>query len=206
MDLVSTFLNTADELATLKDTFKNTAGFFKRLGQDVVKQDQEDSANQVKINNPKGDTAIGRIRWAASMVTRQAAETDRLLTDLMQAMNTVCLQTVIAEHSDWWIQLFQLRSIEQNELAITADSQNKAILLFTGVTIVFLPLSFFTSYYGMNLNGIIDTKHSEGYFWKLCGSIALAIVLLVTLFAFRHHFIARILMRKQPQHRSYSVV
>ncbi|KAI9715407.1 MAG: hypothetical protein M1828_000867 [Chrysothrix sp. TS-e1954] len=190
VDLVSTFLNTADELATLKDTFKNMAAFFKRLGQDVIKQDQEDSANQVSVNNPKGDTAIGRIRWAASMVTRQADETDRLLSDLMQAMNT----------------LFQLRSIEQNELAITADSQNKAILLFTGVTIVFLPLSFFTSYYGMNLNGVIDTKHSEGYFWKLCGSIALAIVLLVALFAFRQQFVSRVLMRRQPQRPTYSVV
>lgn len=41
-------------------------------------------------------------------------------------------------------QLFQLRTIEQNELAIIAESNNKAILVFTVVTIIFLPLSFFT--------------------------------------------------------------
>ena len=34
--------------------------------------------------------------------------------------------------------------MEQNELAMIAESNNKAILLFTVVTIIFLPLSFFT--------------------------------------------------------------
>ncbi|KAL9619188.1 MAG: hypothetical protein Q9160_006197 [Pyrenula sp. 1 TL-2023] len=36
----------------------------------------------------------------------------------------------------------------QVELADKADRQNKAILIFTVVTVVFLPLSFFTSYFG----------------------------------------------------------
>lgn len=83
-------------------------------------------------------------------------------------------------------QLFQLRSIEQNELAIVSDSQNKAILVFTAVTIVFLPLSVFTSYYGMNLNGIVGTSKTENYFWKVCGTAAFLIVLIVALGAFRH--------------------
>lgn len=82
--------------------------------------------------------------------------------------------------------LFQLRSIEQNELAIVSDSQNKAVLIFTGVTIVFLPLSFFTSYYGMNLSTIVDTPRTEAYFWRVCGSAALFIVLVVTSGASRH--------------------
>jgi Mg2+ and Co2+ transporter CorA len=84
------------------------------------------------------------------------------------------------------MQLFQLRSIEQNELAIVADIQNKAILVFTGVTIVFLPLSFFTSYYGMNLKGIIDTTKTVSYFWRVCGSVAFVIIVLAILGAFRH--------------------
>lgn len=61
-------------------------------------------------------------------------------------------------------QLFQLRTIEQNELAVAAESNNKAILVFTVVTTIFLPLSFFTSYYGMNLKGVVDTEHGQGYF------------------------------------------
>ena len=94
-------------------------------------------------------------------------------------------------------QLFQLRSIEQNELAIVADSQNKAIVLFTGVTIVFLPLSFFTSYYGMNLNGIATTDKDETWFWEVCGTVALVIVCIVSLYAFRHSVLARLVNRRQ---------
>ena len=67
-----------------------------------------------------------------------------------------------------------------------ADSKQKAIFVFTAVTIVFLPLSFFTSYFGMNLKGIVGTDHTEVYFWKVCGSVSMAIILIVSLLAFRH--------------------
>lgn len=70
-------------------------------------------------------------------------------------------------------------------MAIVADSQNKAVLLFTGVTVVFLPLSFFTSYFGMNLRGVADTDKDENYFWSVCGSIAFLMVLLLVGYAFR---------------------
>ena len=95
-------------------------------------------------------------------------------------------------------QLFQLRSIEQNDLAIVADSQNKAILIFTGVTIVFLPLSFCASYFGMNLKGIIDTNRSERYFWELCGTVGLLIVLSVSAYAFRHAVLQVANLRRMP--------
>ena len=70
-------------------------------------------------------------------------------------------------------------------MAIVADSQNKAVLLFTGVTVVFLPLSFFTSYFGMNLRGVANTDKDESYFWALCGSIAFVMVLSLVGYAFR---------------------
>jgi Mg2+ and Co2+ transporter CorA len=57
--------------------------------------------------------------------------------------------------------------------------------VFTGVTIIFLPLSFFTSYFGMNLKGIASTSKTEGYFWEVCGSVGFAIVVLTCLYAFR---------------------
>lgn len=89
-------------------------------------------------------------------------------------------------------QLFQLRSIEQNELAIMADTQNKAIFVFTAVTIVFLPLSFFTSYFGMNLQGIQGTDRTEGDFWRVCGSVSFSLLFLTVLYAFRHRIYRRI--------------
>ncbi len=74
-----------------------------------------------------------------------------------------------------------------------ADSQNKAIMLFTGVTIVFLPLSFFTSYFGMNLSGIIDTDKDEKYFWETCGSTSFLIAFLLALYAFRNEIQRRLM-------------
>jgi hypothetical protein len=38
----------------------------------------------------------------------------------------------------------------------------------------------------MNMKGIIDTTLSVGYFWRVCGSAAFAIVLIIALGAFRH--------------------
>jgi len=67
-----------------------------------------------------------------------------------------------------------------------ADTQQKAIVVFTTVTIIFLPLSFFTSYFGMNLKGIADTDKEEGYFWKVGGSVSLAVVFIISFFAFRY--------------------
>ncbi|KAL8809815.1 MAG: hypothetical protein Q9223_007872, partial [Gallowayella weberi] len=79
----------------------------------------------------------------------------RLLTDLKSSLDV----------------LFQLRTMEQNEIALIAESNNRAILVFTGVTIIFLPLSFFTSYFGMNLKGVVDTDRTERFFWAVCGTV-----------------------------------
>jgi Mg2+ and Co2+ transporter CorA len=37
---------------------------------------------------------------------------------------------------------------KQVELATRMETQSKSILIFTIVTVIFLPLSFFTSYFG----------------------------------------------------------
>lgn len=75
--------------------------------------------------------------------------------------------------------------MEQNELTLIAESNNRAILVFTIVTIVFLPLSLFTSYFGMNLKGIADTGRTERYFWAVCGSVTTFIVGLTIIFGFK---------------------
>ena len=171
VQLVRDYLNCIDELTTIKIITHKKLDLFKIMQQDIKKFEAEDVRTGKKPDFDEGETSQERLVWATNMVKAQAECFDRLLIDLNQSMTA----------------LFQLRSIEQNELAIVSDSQNKAILVFTGVTIVFLPLSFFTSYYGMNLSGIVSTVKDENYFWKVCGSATVAIVLLITLGAFRHN-------------------
>ena len=45
------------------------------------------------------------------------------------------------------------------------DRQEAAILVFTTVTIVFLPLSFVASVFGMNTFDIRNLSHSQWLFW-----------------------------------------
>ena len=70
---------------------------------------------------------------------------------------------------------------------------NRAIVVFTVVTIIFLPLSFFTSYFGMNIQGIVDTRRTERYFWTVCGTSTAIIVGLTVLFGFKERLRARIM-------------
>ena len=168
--LVRDYLTCVDELTSVKAIIQKKVEFFTRISVDVKRFEAEDMKAMLMPNNQNGETMNSRVDFALNIVKHQCDCYERLLIDLKQSMNA----------------LFQLRSIEQNELAIVSDSQNKAVLVFTGVTIVFLPLSFFTSYFGMNLAGIVNSELNERWFWRVCGTVALIIVLLVSLGAFRH--------------------
>ena len=168
--LVREYLTCVDELTTVRAIIQKKLELFTKVALDVKKFEADDLKARLLPDNPIGESASARIDFALNMIKHQCDCYDRLLIDLKQSMNA----------------LFQLRSIEQNELAIVSDSQNKAILVFTGVTIVFLPLSFFTSYFGMNIRGIVDSNLNEKWFWRVCGTVAMIIVLVVSLGAFRH--------------------
>ncbi|KAI1561100.1 CorA, Mg2+ and Co2+ transporter [Pyrenophora tritici-repentis] len=149
--LVRAYLVCIDELTVLGKIFSKKLDFSKRLQLDCDFLEQQDKAAGVQtVDNPEGETETERIAFAQHMMEDLRITCTRLTVDLRESLNS----------------LFQLRSIEQNKLAIIADTQNKAIFVLTGFTIVFLPLSFFTSYFGMNLKGIIDTDRTEEYYWK----------------------------------------
>jgi hypothetical protein len=50
---------------------------------------------------------------------------------------------------------------------INDEDHGKAILVFTVVTIIFLPLSFVTSYLGMNTSDIRDMEDKQSLFWEI---------------------------------------
>lgn len=179
--LVKEYLTCTDELTSIVQVLRGKVHMLQQLLKNVERDEQEDKhrlLEDLKEREPGVlDSARDRIEWALALVEDQDRAFQSLLDDLRLATEA----------------LFQLRSIEQNELAIVADSQNKAILVFTGVTIVFLPLSFFTGYYGMNLNGVQDTDKDERWFWKVCGIVAFVIIGGSMMYAFRHRL--RVLRR-----------
>jgi len=54
---------------------------------------------------------------------------------------------------------------------IRLEDHGKAVLVFTIVTIIFLPLSFVASYLGMNTNDIRNLRQDQSLFWIIAGSL-----------------------------------
>ncbi|KAI4651781.1 hypothetical protein J4E93_001977 [Alternaria ventricosa] len=52
-------------------------------------------------------------------------------------------------------------------LEINEEDHGKAIMVFTVVTVIFLPLSFVTSYFGMNASDIRDMDETQAVFWSV---------------------------------------
>ena len=51
------------------------------------------------------------------------------------------------------------------------DDNNRAIFMFTFVTVLFLPLSFVAGYFGMNIAGISNTISTPRHFWKIAAPV-----------------------------------
>ena len=56
------------------------------------------------------------------------------------------------------------------------DENNNAIMVFTIVTVIFLPPSFLTGYFGMNLVGISGTSSRPGHYWELAAPLTFVFV------------------------------
>ncbi|KAF2647564.1 hypothetical protein K491DRAFT_784656 [Lophiostoma macrostomum CBS 122681] len=85
--------------------------------------------------------------------------------------------------------------------ARSAGQQSRAVMLFTVVTIIFLPLSFFTSFFGQNVREYTgdDKDPTLSQIWKpaavAISVLVIVIALLCALLIFRRK-VSRILMRK----------
>lgn len=67
---------------------------------------------------------------------------------------------------------------------IRLEDHGKAILVFTIVTIIFLPLSFVTSFFGQNFADIRDMDRTQGLFWIVACSLTAGTVGFSLFFAF----------------------
>lgn len=70
-------------------------------------------------------------------------------------------------------------------ISIKSERQGVAIFVFTLVTIVFLPLSFVTSYLGMNTSDIRDMDKGQGLFWTIAGPLTVFVLFISWLIARR---------------------
>jgi hypothetical protein len=104
------------------------------------------------------------------------------------------LQSKVGRHLDV---LIQLRVLDQQDLAVqqsrvalsqqqialresqTLRLQSRSVFIFTAITTIFVPLSFFTSYFSMDVVSVLESPINSQYFWAVGGSISGGIVLAV---------------------------
>lgn len=68
---------------------------------------------------------------------------------------------------------------------IRLEDNGKSILVFTVVTIVFLPLNFIASFFGMNVTDIRNLDQSQSLFWLVAMCVTAGVVAVSLLFAFQ---------------------
>lgn len=71
------------------------------------------------------------------------------------------------------------------QIELKQDNNGKAILVFTTVTVIFLPLSFMTSYFGMNTPGISDMDTGQWIFWAISVPLTIAVMGFCTIVAYQ---------------------
>ncbi|KAF5227783.1 hypothetical protein FAUST_11550, partial [Fusarium austroamericanum] len=76
-----------------------------------------------------------------------------------------------------------IEQVKQN-IEINEEDHGKAIFAFTFVTVIFLPLSFITSYFGMNTADIRDTPAKQDLFWAIALPVTAAVVVVTVALAY----------------------
>ena len=83
---------------------------------------------------------------------------------------TSCLEHLSLTREDYVDQIRRCGPLSEStkqSLEINEEDHGKAIMIFTIVTIIFLPLSFVTSYLGMNTSDIRDMESRQSLFWSI---------------------------------------
>jgi uncharacterized membrane protein YidH (DUF202 family) len=84
---------------------------------------------------------------------------------------------------------------------IRLEDHGKAILVFTIVTIIFLPLNFVSSFFGMNFKDIRDMKRTQWLFWAVALCVTAAVVALSLFVAFSGHRLVEHYLTWRDKHR-----
>ncbi|KAJ5972740.1 uncharacterized protein N7479_002658 [Penicillium vulpinum] len=131
-------------------------------------------ANYLSVINPHSFRITTESR--ISSFELEKARINKLISQLNTELGAISLLN---------IKLDSLANQTRSGVDVRQEDQGKAILVFTIVTVVFMPLSFVTSYLGMNTNDIRNMDSSQTLFWTVSAPLTVGIITIVLLVAFQ---------------------
>ncbi|KAI1745226.1 hypothetical protein F4680DRAFT_401433 [Xylaria scruposa] len=99
-------------------------------------------------------------------------------------------------YEDLKVRVEAMRKQVIRQIELKQDNNSKAITVFTIVTVIFLPLSFVTSYLGMNTVDIRDTDSKQWLFWAVSIPVTVSIVGLAMTMAYQGHYLTELVKRR----------
>lgn len=82
-------------------------------------------------------------------------------------------------------------------LMVREESKGNAIIVFTIVTIIFLPLSWATSYLGMNTSDIRDLRQGQWLYWSIAAPVTCLVIGIAALVAMKGDEIREFFIRRE---------
>ncbi|KAI5796582.1 hypothetical protein EDC01DRAFT_651951 [Geopyxis carbonaria] len=155
----------------------------------------------VKVSKfAESNNMIGRQRITHDLVTILLPGKEKVQRELLNLIPTIkYLQKLVSQtmadriaQRQTWAATKQAEetkiqvelSKRAQELSRQTQEQGKSVLVFTIITTIFLPMSFFTSYFGMNTPDIRETTTKQSGFWVICGPISAFVIIMALLVAF----------------------
>ncbi|KAF2624672.1 hypothetical protein BU25DRAFT_493335 [Macroventuria anomochaeta] len=142
---------------------------------------------------------------AHSQAYKHIACTERHLESVLSNVNEIK-----GEAEETYRSLLDLLDLKSKTASLaearSTTKQGQAVMLFTVVTIIFLPLSFFTAYFGQNVSEITgdDANPTAWELWRVGTPITVVIVLVALLIAY--HIMrpnSRLWFWKQSSHSAH---
>ncbi|OTA79326.1 hypothetical protein M434DRAFT_38340 [Hypoxylon sp. CO27-5] len=78
-----------------------------------------------------------------------------------------------------------LKEQVKQAIEILEENHGKAIRVFTIVTVFFLPLSFISSFFGMNTTDIRDTDYDQRFFWTVAIPVTFVVLALAFFYGYK---------------------
>lgn len=82
----------------------------------------------------------------------------------------------IDDFDELQVQAENARHLATQSISLKAENNSKAILVFTVTTVTFLPMSFVTSYLGMNTSDLRNMDSGQTLFWAIGAPLAFIVL------------------------------